>query len=139
MKRLGVHVEYCSDHVEQVFQSQVIDLKSIAIVISYTGESEHIIKVCKTLKQKKVPIITITGFGENSAKQYSDVSLYMSTRENVHSKISSFSTRQSIHTILDILYSCYFALDYKSNYENVVKINNTVEFKRFSTNTNINK
>lgn len=139
MKRLGVHVEYCTDSYEQVFQAQVVPSNSSALIVSYTGETEHIIKVCEILKQKNIPIITITGFGENSAKQYSDAALYMSTRENVHSKINSYSTRQSIHTLLDILYSCYFSLHYQTNYKKIIEINKNVELKRFSTNVYINK
>ncbi len=139
MKRLGVHIEYNIDPVEQIFQTQMMPPQSVAIVISYTGETAHVLKICQDLYQQKVPIITITGFGENTVMKYSDVALYMSTRENVHTKISTFSTRQSIHTILDILYSCYFAFHYQENYEKVVETNNSVEYKRFSSNTEINQ
>lgn len=139
MKRLGVHIEYNIDHIEQVFQAQSIPPHSTAIVISYTGETDHVIKICKKLHQQNVPLITLTGFGENTANQYSNIPLYISTRENVHTKINTFSTRQSIHTILDILYSCYFACHYEKNYHQVIETNKSVEYNRFSSNEEINQ
>ena len=46
---------------------------------------------------------------------YSDFHLYISPYENHYKKISSFSTRLSLLYILDVLYTCYFELDYKDN------------------------
>lgn len=84
-------------------------------------------------------MITITGIGDNTINQYSDVNLYLSTRENIHSKINSYSSRQSIHTVLDILYSCYFNLNYQENLDKTIEMNKTIEFGRFSSNTKINQ
>lgn len=139
MKRIGKPVEYCTYQTEQAFQAKTIQPGSCAMVVSYTGETSHAIKVCRILKEKKIPVITLTSIGENTIKQYSDVCLEMSTRENVHSKISTFTTRQSIHTVLDILYSCYFATAYEENYEAVMEMNRELEKSRYSTNREINK
>ena len=139
MKRIGKPVEYCTYQTEQAFQAKTIRSDSCALVVSYTGETSHAIKVCRILKEKKIPVITLTSIGENTIKQYSDVCLEMSTRENVHSKISTFTTRQSIHTVLDILYSCYFATAYEENYEAVMEMNRELEKSRYSTNREINK
>lgn len=139
MKRIGKPVEFCMYQSEQTFQAKTIQPDSCALIVSYTGETAHAIEVCRILKEKGIPIITLTGIGENTLKQYSDVCLEMSTRENVHSKISTFTTRQSIHTVLDILYSCYFATAYEENYEAVLEMNRELEKTRFSTNREINK
>ena len=139
MKRIGKPVEYCAFQAEQLFQAGAAGQGGSAMVISYTGETPHAAEVCCVLKKKKIPIIALTGIGENTVRQYSDVCLDISTRENVHSKISTFSTRQSIHTILDIIYSCFFALDYEENYRAVIETNRAVERNRFSTNSRINK
>ena len=47
---------------------------------------------------------------------------------NHYKKISSFSTRLSILYILDVLYTCYFKLDYQENIEKkLAYYNNIVE------------
>lgn len=139
MKRLGMPVEFCLDPIEQVFQTHTLPSDALAIIISYTGETAPIVNACQILQKRKIATITITSIGDNMINKYSDVSLYLCTRENVHSKISSFSSRQSIHTILDILYSCYFALNYQNNYQKTITMNKTIELKRYSSNTKINQ
>ena len=139
MKRLGKPVEYCELQAEQLFQARAVRQGGSAMVISYTGETPHAVEVCRILRKRKIPVIAVTGIGENTVRQYSDVCLDICTRENVHSKISTFSTRQSIHTILDIIYSSFFALSYEENYQTVIETNRAVERNRFSTNSEINK
>ena len=39
----------------------------------------------------------------------------MSHHEDHYHKISSYSTRLSLLYILDVLYTCYFELDYEEN------------------------
>ena len=139
MKRIGKPVEYCDFQTEQLFQAKEVRQGSSAMVISYTGETSHAVDVCRILKKRKIPVIAVTGIGGNTVRQYSDVCLDICTRENVHSKISTFSTRQSIHTVLDIIYSCFFALSYEGNYRRVIETNRELERSRFSTNSEINK
>lgn len=139
MKRLGKLIEYIPYNTEQVFLSWNIRYKSCAIVISYTGETEHNYRICRALKEKNIPIISLTGIGENSINKLSDIPLFLSTRENVHSKINSYSSSQSIHTLLNILYSGVFALDFEKNYKNIVDTNLIIETNRFSSNKDINK
>lgn len=139
MKRLGMPVEFCLDPIEQVFQTHTLPSDALAIIISYTGETTPIVNACQILQKRKIATITITSIGDNTINKYSDISLYLCTRENVHSKISSFSSRQSIHTILDILYSCYFAFNYQNNYQKTITMNKTIELKRYSSNTKINQ
>ena len=43
------------------------------------------------------------------------MSLRISSREMLNTKIGDFASTESITCILDILYSCYFSLNYKDN------------------------
>lgn len=138
MKKIEKCIEYIPYNTEQVFWSRHMMKNSCAIVISYTGETNHNIKICQYLKKNHIPIISLTSKGDNSVKKYSDASLELCSRESVHSKISTFSSRQSIHTLLEIIYSCIFAMDFDKNYQNIIEINKEVEVKRFSNNQDIN-
>ena len=44
-----------------------------------------------------------------------DCVLPICTREKQYSKIATFTTDSSIAYVLDVLYSCLFALDYEKN------------------------
>lgn len=78
-------------------------------------------------------IIVISSLGQNELKQYADVTLHISTREKLYSKIKGYSNEMSILLILDILYSCYYALNYDDNNEKRKAISKVSELNRFST------
>ena len=58
----------------------------------------------------------------------------MTTRERLSSKIGNFTTEVSVHLILDILYSCYFAENYEKNWNMRLYIAHQVEQYRPSKN-----
>ena len=80
-----------------------------------------------------IPIIAITNIGENTVSRNADVVLRICTREKLYSKIATFSTDISFEYILDLLYSCIFALNYDKNVERKTKISSMIEKGRFST------
>jgi DNA-binding MurR/RpiR family transcriptional regulator len=106
--------------------------KNCAILISYSGESSEILQIARLLKNNRVPMIAITSIGENSLSKLADVVLRITTREKAYSKIAGFSSSESISLILDILYSCYFSLDYKANFENKVNLARLTELRQIT-------
>ena len=82
------------------------------------------------LTKTKTPIVLISSYDYTFKEVESDYQLYISPYENHYKKISSFSTRLSLLYILDVLYTCYFELDYQENidkklmyYHNIVEGN----------------
>lgn len=122
MLRINRHVELMNVPEEQIFVANNSTPKNTAILISYSGESNEVIKIAKVLKDRKTPIISLTSLSENSLKNFSDCTLYISTREKMYSKIGFYSTNNSIHLILDILYSCIFKMKYHENLEYKTRI-----------------
>lgn len=117
---------------EYGFHSNLIKDNDCALFISYTGQSPNVIQYAKKLKEKNIPIIVISSIGDNELKQYADIVLHLSTREKQYSKISSFTSEYSTLYVLDLLYACYFSLDYDNNlniktalskYEEQIKFN----------------
>ncbi|MCI1894264.1 MAG: MurR/RpiR family transcriptional regulator [Lactobacillus sp.] len=85
------------------------------VCLSYSGESDPLFQALGYLKTNHVPIIAVTSIGENHLSRLADVTLHVTTREKAYSKIGSFSSLTSMSLLLDILYSCYFALGYQQN------------------------
>ncbi|QIL46841.1 MurR/RpiR family transcriptional regulator [Vagococcus coleopterorum] len=120
MKRIKRRVSVSELDGEQLFEAANLDNKTLAIIISYSGETKRILELVPFLKHSGVPILALTSIGDNSLVKETDNVLYISTREKLYSKIGSFSSHTSICFLLDIIYSCIFSIDYKDNLDNLI-------------------
>lgn len=134
MSRIKKHVVVQSFVGEEKYQADMLNQDDCAIIISYSGENSSLINVASLLKENNIPIIVITSIGENSLSSYAMCLLYMSTREKLFSKIANYTAEYSVALILDILYSCYFRLNYQKNLDYKIKHSKKVEVTRFSSN-----
>ncbi|WP_294581644.1 MurR/RpiR family transcriptional regulator [uncultured Thomasclavelia sp.] len=133
MSRIQKKVTICNLQGELVYSAFNIDSTACAIIMSYSGETPILSRVIKALKTNQIPIIAITNIGENTLSRNADVVLRICTREKLYSKIATFSTDISFEYILDLLFSCIFALNYDQNVERKTKISSMIEKGRFST------
>lgn len=135
MLKIGKHVSISSNLNYQLYEVNCIPKGDVAIIISYSGETKNIITIANACKQKQIPIIAITSFGENTLTQLSNCKLMISTKESLYHNIGDFSTHLSIHLILDLLYAVYFLQDYESNYQHRIATSHHLEAgQRSSTN-----
>lgn len=134
MSRIKKHVIVQSFVGEENYQADMLNEDDCAIIISYSGENLDLINVASILKEKNSPIIVITSIGENTLSTYSSCLLHMSTREKLFSKIATYTAEYSVSLILDILYSCYFRLNYKENLDHKIKYSKKVEVTHISSN-----
>lgn len=91
--------------------------KDCAILISYSGnnKSSEVLNKIKILKGNKVPLIGITSGGKNYLREKLDCVFTMVSRERLYTKISNYTTEESLGFILNSLFSCVFARNYQSN------------------------
>lgn len=91
--------------------------KDCAIIISYSGNnpSKFPTSAIPVLRKNNVPMIGISGGGENYMRRMIDCSLTIATRERLYTKIANYSTEESIGYILNVLYSVVFARNYRKN------------------------
>ncbi|MCM3764901.1 MurR/RpiR family transcriptional regulator [Neobacillus niacini] len=127
MLRINRRVEMMDLPADQIYVASNSSPTDTAILISYSGESSEVLRIAEILRTNKTPIIAITSIGENSLKEFADCTLSISTREKLFSKIASYSTNNSIHLVLDILYSCLFKLNYKGNLEYKTNISKKID------------
>ncbi len=114
MQEIGVSVNVPIEEYHQRLLASQSDKTHLAIIISFEGRGILANIIPKMLQDNGTPILLISSY------QYKPLftvnyHLYMSSLENHYHKISSFSTRLSILYILDVLYTCYFSLDYDEN------------------------
>lgn len=126
---------FMADGDESGLISNTLTSEDCAVIISYSGNNAdtYPMKNVKWLLNNHVPIISITSGGENYLRDYSTIVFNVSSREKLYSKISNFSTEESILFILNVLYAKIFALDYDNNMEMKIENSRTLETRRMTT------
>lgn len=133
MSRIQKDVRIHGLQNEIVFDATLAQSGSCAIIVSYSGETYVLDTIANTLKNKNIPLIVITSIGDNTLSRKADCTLRICTREKLYSKIATFSTDRAITYLLDVLYSCMFALDYDYNLNLRIETSKAIENGRFST------
>lgn len=133
MRRIGKLVEIADLLGEQLYADPIIHPGDCALIISYSGETPVIRQMIRLYKKKQIPIVAITSLGDSTLRRNADVSLCVTTREKLYSKIEGFSNGVSIHLLLDILYSCVFKENYETNLQNKMNLSKHSEPGRFAT------
>lgn len=105
---------------EQVFMSYNSNKNKIAMIISYSGETNELIKIAEILKEKKTPIIVLTSVGDNRLSHYADYILNIGSREKIFTKIAPFASQTSIEYLLNVIFSCLFKKNYETNIQNKI-------------------
>lgn len=132
MSRIKREVKIHSIQGEILFNAYLAKQDSCGLIITYSGETGSLNQVAKLLVEQNIPVITITSMGENTTARYADAILRLCTREKVYSKISTYSTDAAINYLLNVIYSCVFALDYDANVALKIASSKKIENDRFS-------
>lgn len=128
MQEIGIQVNVPVDEYQQRLTAASSNENHLAIVITFGGRGLLSDILPRILHKVKTPIVLISSYDYTFKDLDPDYQLYISPYENHYKKISSFSTRLSILYILDVLYTCYFKLDYQENIEKkLAYYNNIVE------------
>jgi len=130
IRHIGKKAETYSISNTMYQEATMTSSNDCAICISYSGESGELLSVTKYLLTNHVPVIAITSIGENSLAKLADVSLRTTTREKSYSKIAAFTSLESVALILDILYSCYFKIEYQKHYQYKVNLAQSTESRQ---------
>lgn len=120
MMRIQRNVNLKILHGEQAFFSYNSNKNRIAIIISYSGETNELVQIAQTLKEKKTKIIVLTSIGDNHLSHYADYILHIGSREKIFTKIAPFASQASMEYLLNVIFSCIFQKDYSLNIQNKV-------------------
>ena len=118
---------------EVIFDATLANPGSCALIVSYSGETYVLDNIIKVLKNKNISVIVITSIGDNTLSRKAECVLRICAREKLYSKVATFSTDSAITYLLDVLYSCIFALDYDRNLNLKIETSKSIETGRFST------
>lgn len=94
---------------------------SIAVIISYYGQNENNLSIVKSLNERNIPYILITGPLNNPLCPNAAEIVHVSPQEELVTKMASFSSRTSMQLVLDFIYALIFAIDYEKNQDIIRK------------------
>lgn len=100
------------DWHSQILCSRNLEADDVAVIFSYSGLTREMITCAGNLKQRDVPVITVTRFAENELTRLADLKLYVSAKELLV-RTAATASRISQLCIVDILFTVYV----KDNYE----------------------
>lgn len=100
---------------DQNRQAMLSHKDTVAIIISYSGEEEEIKKIVNYIKQKEGTIIAVTSINDSYLRKHADYCLTICSKENLFSKIGSYSSKVSADYIMDIIFSLLFKNNYNIN------------------------
>lgn len=105
IQQLQVFNKVCilsSDRDNAISLAKNIDNDFLAVFVSVSGDTDALVKSASYLKQKKTPIIALTGLNQNSLQEFADISLYAHTDLYEVDSID-ISSRAYINLLLDLI------------------------------------
>ena len=118
---------------EQVFMSYNSNENKIAMIISYSGETNEIKPIVERIKINGGTIIAITSLNNSFLRKNADICLTMCSKENIINKIGVFSSKISSDYIIDLIYSMIFQKHYHDLMINKVSMGYRWDYRRNET------
>lgn len=109
MRRVGRRVEIVSLVGEPLFEEPLVRPGDCAVAISYSGTTPATLDAARMYKRCGASLLAITSMGTSDLRQLADVTLTLTTRERLYSKVAGFTSELSIKLVLDTLYACCFS------------------------------
>lgn len=110
--RLGIPSTAYSFYSEQAMLARTSPRDHLAVILSYTGQTEEILRVAQALRSGGVPSVSITSHTDNALLELCTVNLFVDSFESVY-RIGGMSSRLSSLHLLDILFSAYMNKNYE--------------------------
>lgn len=109
--RLGIPSTAYSYYSEMAMLAKTNITDHLAILVSYTGQTEDTIRVARYLQKGNVPSVSITGHNDNVLLELCTVNLFVDSIESIY-RIGGMRSRLSCLHLLDVLFSCYMGKNY---------------------------
>lgn len=104
----------------QLINAKNIKSDELAFIISYSGQTQEILKMANIIKSNGATIIAITRYDHNKLMNLADHNLFVPSIEEIH-RIGAGSSRISQFSIIDILYNIYIEDTKEKSTDNILE------------------
>ena len=108
MRRIGKDVEVVTLAGEQTLVANLVHADDCGLVISYSGSTPMTVELARLYKSLGIPVIALTGMGQNDLREIANVTLTLTTREMLYPDATGFTSHLSIKQVLDTLFACAY-------------------------------
>ena len=91
MSRIGKKVFISHLEQEYLYSTSLVSKNDMALIVSYSGALPIIKNMVDMYKAKNIPILAITSYGQSYLRSQADVTLTITTKEKMYSKIAGYS------------------------------------------------
>ncbi|MGL9730786.1 MurR/RpiR family transcriptional regulator [Enterococcus sp. DIV0756] len=134
MLEIGRSVEVIQRFDLAFYSINYADSNDCFLFISYSGETNDVIRVLNELKGKNIPTLALTSYGDNTLSESVDVALKISTREKLINNSGNFSSDLSVMYLLDMLFANVFSKNHQNIWRKRNAIAKSYQKYRYSTN-----
>lgn len=103
---------------EQELMADVVKEGDLVIIVSLSGESNHVVDFAKMLRMKGVTIVSMTKLKNNTLARLSDLNLYINTSKVATSYIKNYETTTLFFMTVELLLIKYMIYQEKRCEEN---------------------
>lgn len=100
----------------QLLMAKNMSEKDVALIISYSGQTEEMITCARVAKENGAKVISITKNAESPINQMADYSLYVASSE-FSFRSGAMSSRIAQLNVIDILYTSFINKKYEQSLE----------------------
>lgn len=106
---------------EQTLVADILQEGDMVIIVSLSGESNHVVNFAKTLHLKGIPVLSMTKLKNNTLAQMSTESLYINTSNVATATIANYETTTLFFMAVELLLLKYMLYQEKRCEENTVE------------------
>ncbi|MEG0049740.1 MAG: MurR/RpiR family transcriptional regulator [Clostridia bacterium] len=105
LSRIGLNVRFSQDTHCQLLETAGLTPDSVAMIFSYNGCTQDMLDACRLAHEYQATVISMTRYGHNPISDEADIRLCVASNESLM-RISAMSSRLSMLTMVDILFTC---------------------------------
>lgn len=120
MMRIGKNCFAFEDYHLQILQARNMKPKDLALIVSYSGQTEEMVKCSEIVKDTGATLISITRFGGSKIASLADYNLYIASNEPLR-RSGAMTSRMAQLFMVDMLYLAYVHRTYDQSYKNIGK------------------
>lgn len=90
----------------QLLYAKTMSAGDVALIISYSGKTEEMVKCAETAKENGAIVISMTQLGDSPIADIADYSLYVASNE-FSFRSGAMSSRLAQLNLIDVIYSAY--------------------------------
>ncbi len=118
--RLNKHITIAEDWHVQWLTARNMTSQDLGIAISYSGKTQEIIRCIESMKENRVPTVSITRYGSSAIADLCDYNLFIAANESIF-RSGAMSSRMAQLSVVDILYTTYANRQYETSLKMIAR------------------